>query len=499
MILRTFKNSLGKTLATIGISAISSAIFLFTSLFLFHDANAQKEDSIDTQVSYKSAAKYLSTVQSKSTRLQQNIDKKTRQAVDKLKRQELGIAKKLMSKDSAVAKMLIKDVEAKYGQLDISTSSQSVQKYIPELDSISSSLAFLNQFPSANAPSVLTTSRIATSIAQVDKLNKAFSSSSYAESFLKDRKQALKQLLTKYPLGKQLKRVNKQVYYYSQQAQSYREMLKDKKKIERKVLEVLAKQKAFKQFMSKHSMLASLFRMPDLEDNSSLDLALAGLQTRSQVTDLIQQRLGAAGPNATQQFNNNMQSAQSELAQLKDKMQKLGAGSSDAEMPEGFTPNSQKTKSFWQRLQYGTNIQSQRANSVFPVTSDIGLSVGYKLNDKSIIGVGTSYKLGWGRSIQNMRITHQGVGLRGFLDWKIKKSIWISGGYEMNYRSLITDFTQLQDYSQWQRSGLIGLSKSIPIKTKFFKNSKVLLLWDFLSYEQRPRTQPIIFRVGYNF
>lgn len=97
-----------------------------------------------------------------------------------------------------------------------------------------------------------------------------------------------------------------------------------------------------------------------------------------------------------------------------------------------------------------------------------------------------------------MRITHQGVGLRGFLDWKIKKSIWISGGYEMNYRSLITDFTQLQDYSQWQRSGLIGLSKSIPIKTKFFKNSKVLLLWDFLSYEQQPRTQPLFMRLAYN-
>lgn len=497
MILIRFKNSLGKILATIGISAISSAIFLFTSLFLFYDANAQKEDSIDTQESYKSAAKYLSTVQSKSTRLQQNIDNKTRQAIDKLKRQELGIAKKLKSKDSAAATVLLRDIETKYSQLDVTASAQSVHQYIPDLDSLSTLLAFLKELPTtAISPSDL---GIDASMAQVDKLKSAFSSSSYAESFLKDRKQALKQLLTKYPLGKQLKRVNKQVFYYSQQAQSYREMLKDKKKIERKVLEVLAKQKAFKLFMSKHSMLASLFRMPDLEDNSSLNLSLAGLQTRSQVTDLIQQRLGAAGPNATQQFNNNMQSAQSQLAQLKDKMQKLGAASSDAEMPEGFTPNSQKTKSFWQRLQYGTNIQSQRANSVFPVTSDIGLSVGYKLNDKSIIGVGTTYKLGWGRSIQNMHITHQGVGLRGFLDWKIKKSIWISGGYEMNYRSLITDFTQLQDYSQWQRSGLIGLSKTIPIKTKYFKNSKVLLLWDFLSYEQRPRTQPIIFRVGYIF
>ena len=94
--------------------------------------------------------------------------------------------------------------------------------------------------------------------------------------------------------------------------------------------------------------------------------------------------------------------------------------------PEGFKPNSQKTKSFFRRLEFGINIQSQRSNGYFPVTSDIGLSLGYRLNDKSTIGVGISYKVGWGKNIQHINITHQGVGLRSFVDWKIKGSFWLS-------------------------------------------------------------------------
>jgi hypothetical protein len=53
--------------------------------------------------------------------------------------------------------------------------------------------------------------------------------------------------------------------------------------------------------------------------------------------------------------------------------------------------------------------------------------------------------------------------------------------------------------ASWQQSGLIGLSKIISVKTKFFKKTRLQLLWDFLSYEQVPKAQPIKFRVVYNF
>jgi hypothetical protein len=51
----------------------------------------------------------------------------------------------------------------------------------------------------------------------------------------------------------------------------------------------------------------------------------------------------------------------------------------------------------------------------------------------------------------------------------------------------------------WQESGLLGISKIISVKSKLFKKTKVQLLWDFLSYQQLPRSQPLKFRVGYNF
>ena len=143
-------------------------------------------------------------------------------------------------------------------------------------------------------------------------------------------------------------------------------------------------------------------------------------------------------------------------------------------------------------------MQTVQSTNYFPVTSDVGLSVGYKLNDKSIIGIGASYKMGWGQNIKHINITSQGAGARSFLDVKLKKSIWLSGGFEMNYRTTITSIDQLKDASAWQQSGLVGLSKKFNVKTKFFKNTNLKLLWDFLSYQQLPRTQPILFRVGYN-
>src|SRR6185312_3790740 len=112
---------------------------------------------------------------------------------------------------------------------------------------------------------------------------------------------------------------------------------------------------------------------------------------------------------------------------------------------------------FLKRFEYATNIQTQKASSFFPITSDLGLSVGYKLNDKSVIGIGASYKVGLGRGWNDIELSSQGAGLRSYVDWKLKGSIWISGGFEMNYRSEFKNIDQLKDIIDWQQSGLLGL------------------------------------------
>jgi hypothetical protein len=81
----------------------------------------------------------------------------------------------------------------------------------------------------------------------------------------------------------------------------------------------------------------------------------------------------------------------------------------------------------------------------------------------------------------------------------LKGSFWISGGYEMNYKAAFTRISQLHELNAWQQSGLLGISKVIDVKSNFFKKTKLQLLWDFLSYEQIPRTPAVVFRINYSF
>jgi hypothetical protein len=165
-------------------------------------------------------------------------------------------------------------------------------------------------------------------------------------------------------------------------------------------------------------------------------------------------------------------------------------------MPD-FRPNNQRTKSLKKRLEYATNIQTTKNNYFYPTTTDIGLSVGYKINDASTLGIGFSYKIGWGTGLNHIVLSNQGIGLRSFVDIKLKASFYLSGGYEENYQQPFRSFQQISSFHYWQQSGLIGISKIVSIKSKMFKKTKLQLLWDLLSYGQVPRTQPIKFRVGY--
>ena len=148
--------------------------------------------------------------------------------------------------------------------------------------------------------------------------------------------------------------------------------------------------------------------------------------------------------------------------------------------------------------EYGGNFQFGKNNRLVPSTADIALTVGYKLNDNSLVGVGASYKMGIG-SIQRLSISHQGIGLRSFIDWKIKKQFFVSGGFEMNYNAEFKRLSQLQAYSAWQQSGLVGITKKLNVKTKFFKATSIQLLYDVLYRQHIPVSQPVILRAGYSF
>jgi hypothetical protein len=462
------------------------------------------------------SSKYLEEVSSRADKISGKIDKQSEKALAQLKKQEEKLKRKLAKIDSSKAEQLFGDVASRYKEFDtkLNDKANTARQYIPSLDTLNTSLKFIGQNTALLSKVKDGKKQLDNAMSKVKGLEQNFQKAENIKQYLKERRQYLKQHLQQFGFAKDIKKLNKQVYYYSTQLGEYKALLKDRQKAERKAMELLSKTKVFKDFMRKNSELASLFRLPGGVDDPASAIGLAGLQTRAQVTNLVQQQIAAGGPNAQAQLQQNLKEAQNQLQSIKNEFGKFGKGSSDDILPEGFKPNSQKTKSFWQRLEYGTNIQSQKPNSYLVVTSDIGLSLGYKLNDKSMIGVGASYKMGWGQNIRNIKISHQGAGLRSFADVKLKGSFWISGGYEMNYfsefdriRDILssppggagTAGTQFGEGAAWQQSGLLGMSKIISLKTKFLKKTKLQLLWDFLSYQQVPRTQPVVFRVNYSF
>jgi hypothetical protein len=286
---------------------------------------------------------------------------------------------------------------------------------------------------------------------------------------------------------KQLKQLEKTTYYYAEYVKEFKSLLKNRKKLENKAMAVLYSTPFFKKFAEKNSLLAGLFRTPPSGSNVASNIpVLAGIQTRINTQQIMQERIAVGGPNAIAQVRQQIQAGQAELSKIKDKIAKYG--SADEEIPS-FKPNSQKTKSLFKRLTYETNIQFSKSNQFLPSQSDVALGIGYKFNDKTILGVATSLKLGLGTGWNNIKLSTQGMSLRSYLDWKMKGNLYISGGYEQNY------FGQLNSYSAWQSSALIGISKKIQTAKKL--KAKIQILYDALANQHFPKSNSFIFRYGY--
>lgn len=443
--------------------------------------------------------KVINAIERKTASISDGITRKTHKYLQKMIMQEKRLQKKLAAKDSLAAGKIFGDVEQRYAQLrnntqDISGIAQQVQHtYIPHLDSLQTALSFLTHAKGILANTPDRASDIEKAIENVNRLQDKFDKAEQVNTYLKHRRSFLEEQLQHYGLVKEIKQLKKQVYYYQAQIATYKKLIENPSQLEAKALALLQKSSLFRDFFNKHSQLAGLFALPvNISGNSMINAA--GLQTREGVQQLLLQRFGA-GTDLRQVMQQQVQGAQLQLNRLKEKVNTLGGNHSDLEMPD-FKPNQQKTKRFKDRLELGTNLQTVKHNRYFPSTSDIGLSLGYKLNDKSIVGIGSAYKMGWGRDIRHLSITHQGMGLRSFVDYKIKGNFWLSGGAEMNYHSRFRNFEILNDYSAWQKSALLGLSKKYQVNHKLKCN--VQLMYDFLWRAQVVRTQPLVFRIGYS-
>jgi len=445
--------------------------------------------------------KYINDVDKKIDQYTSRITSKTEKTLTKLSRWENKIKPLLQQASPETAERLFGE-----GKITFTTLLQQLKQgealllqyqapYNKYRDDITTSLSYLAQQKEQLENGLI--KKVKATNDKMQELAEEENKSEAIQQFIKERKkQLIEQSIQYVGQSKYLIKINREAYYYAETLKNYKQLFSDSKRAEETAKAILNKIPAFQQFMQKNSQLASLFGGG--AGNSGNTANLAGLQTRAAVQSLIQDRISSGGPNAQQAFSQNVQQAQAEINKLKDRLlnSKIGEGNGGGDLPD-FKPNQQKTKTLKQRMEYGFNLQFAKNNTLYPATSDIALSVGYKINDKSILGIGASYKLGMG-SMQHIHFSHEGIGLRSFIDWKLKKQFFISGGYELNHNTQFQDITQLKNYDAWQKAALIGLTKKINIKTKWFKSTNVQLLYDFLSSRHVPNTQPVLLRVGYS-
>ncbi len=450
-------------------------------------------------------------VSGKAAWLNRKMDKKTAQLLTRLQKYEAQLQQQMSGLDSSKTRELFAQSALQYQrflqQLKNKQAGllQPLQgEYLPLLDTLTTGLNFLNSL--AKDGSKL--GEVKNLLEPLKKLESNIGQAEDIKRFIQLRRQQITGMLGKYTrlpkgLGRKLDRVNKEIAGYTAMIRDYKEYFRNPDKLAAKALTVVNKLPAFKKFMSENSQLAGMLGLANGSRTTPTAVGgVTGLNTRQQLLGFMQNQVpaidnGNIASMVQQSLNVATDGGYDPALKVKELLNKYKT----VDIP-GYKPVQNHTKTFLQKIEYGTNLQTTRGNTFFPVTTDLGLSLGYAISARNIVGIGASYKIGWGKDLRNIDISGQGVGVRSFIDVNIKESFFVSGGFEYNYQQPFKDFRDLPGVTAWQKSGLIGATKILglkPASVNIFKKTKIQLLWDFLSYSQVPRSTPFKFRVGYNF
>jgi hypothetical protein len=457
------------------------SIYLLVSFFFIFRVFAQDTSKVCHLISIPN--KIFHGLNKKVKSLEKNLQCKTEKYLFKLQKEEKELKNKLMEKDSALAERLFYDIDRQYTVLrnckgaDIPFNSV----YSGHFDSLTTGIEYLSLHS-------LTNEKFNVSLTQLNDFQNQLNTSEQIRRYFLQRQQYLKEQLSQFGLSKEIIRFKKQVLYYQAQIFECRHLFEDATKFEEKLMQAVMNIPEFNNFFAENSQIGRLFRNQNSINVSNV--SLVGLQSRYSSQQLM----------GTRAIVDPSQFAQT---QLKNSNSKIGDIKQNFEPPliikkannKEFKMNSQRAKTFGKRLEKGANIQFGRVNDFLPGSADLAVSIGYHLNDNGIIGLGTSFKLGLGNGIGDIYLRNQGYSLRSFIDWKLKESLYISGGYEKVYMPFATNLTI--PIHNWQERGLIGLSKKYSISEKVKGN--IQFLFDFLSNKYLPKKEPILFRIGYNF
>lgn len=424
-------------------------VMILVFLFILNSAHAQESEQNIT-----SASGYLDSRIGDLSRYLKRSEKIQQRLLRRLKRKEARFEKQLAAKDSA-AYLRYKAQGISYDSIArLSTDSNKLKEWAARKNSLTDSLSGISRFIGDQQSKLGQASGLAgkagVQLPYTDKIGALQGQLNARQSTLQmiqQRTGALESLARNQGIGG-LKDIQKQVYYAREKIRAWKQLADDPDAAEEKAMEYLQGTEGFGAYLkSDNNAFGGLGNNATAED-----LQRMGFQTKGQVNALLQQKLGANLGKVQQQMSEQIQQYNDKLNGITDKVNEAKSSVQQAKQTvsgarqaakdaahigkPAFTPNPERAKPFWQRLEIQYNFQTSRAapDGLRPAMLDLGASVAFKHTPRLQYGLGIGLGTGLGQNWQNIRFTYEGLTARAFTDWQWQYGFSVQGGYERSFR-----------------------------------------------------------------
>ena len=319
--------------------------------------------------------------------------------------------------------------------------------------------------------------------ASINRAQRQLDVSQRTKSELLRRKEYWKAQAKGHPeYGKWLTKMEKERYYYTAQINEYRKTLRDPANLDEQLMSALRRDPRWGDFV------ASLPAKPQNPEK---------MQPRQLVQQMMKSQADAIDPDAVKLLQDAKKKGNDLLGNLSNQATAFGNMDNAAQMPK-FTPNPYKTKTFWQRMDVGFNLQFDGRTDILPTTGVAGAQASFNFDPKFSVGVLSNYRFGMGE-IKNIHFSHAGAGYGAFANYKVWRGLGLQVGYERNWRDkrIMTqpETRNSKPQTEWTSSALMGLTWEYGIGKK--AKATVGVFFDALHRQHTPETNAVLWRMGW--
>ncbi|MDR2886463.1 MAG: hypothetical protein LBV26_00415 [Bacteroidales bacterium] len=302
----------------------------------------------------------------------------------------------------------------------------------------------------------------------------------HAEAGMMQRIEYWKSQAAEHPeYARWIGRMDRERYYYSARVNAFRMMLRNPDILDDRLMSALRSNPLFGDFMAS---------LPAREQHTG------SMQPRQLVQQMMQSQASATDPDAARLIGDAQRKGEELLKGLSSHAASFGNIDNALQLP-GFTPNPYRTKSLWERIDIGFNLQFDSRTEFMPSAGVAGAQVSFNFDMRFSAGLLASYRFGIG-DIKHITVSHEGAGYGGFANYTIWKSLGVQAGYERN-RHVAIDVNEILYPASWTSSALSGLTWEYGAGRKARVTAGVF--YDFLHRLHTPETNAVLWRMGWKF